>query len=135
MKQKYLEAFMDMAERFSLTSEAKRLKVACFIVKNGNIISLGINGQPPGWPWETCENLNGETLNTVRHAEYAALQKLWKSTETSEGACMIITHSPCLQCAIKIKEAGISKVYYRYQYRSKEGIEYLSRNGIITEVV
>ena len=41
-KYKYLLAFMDMAERFARTSEANRLKVACFIIKNGSIISLGI---------------------------------------------------------------------------------------------
>ena len=135
MKNKYLLAFMDMAERFAMTSEAIRLKVACFIIKNGNIISLGINCQPPGWPSEVCEDTQGNTLPTVRHAEDAALQKLWKSTETSEGADMIITYSPCLQCAIKIKEAGISKVYYRNKYRSSEGIDYLERSGIITEMI
>ena len=135
MKKKYLLAFMDMAERFAMTSEAIRLKVACFIIKNGNIISLGVNGQPPGWPSEVCEDSQGNTIHTVRHAEDAALQKLWKSTETSEGADMIITHSPCLQCAIKIKEAGISKVYYRNKYRSSEGIDYLERSGIITEMI
>ena len=135
MKKKYLLAFMDMAERFAMTSEAIRLKVACFIIKNGNIISLGVNGQPPGWPSEVCEDSQGNTLPTVRHAEDAALQKLWKSTETSEGADMIITHSPCLQCAIKIKEAGISKVYYRNKYRSSDGIDYLEKSGIITEMI
>ena len=135
MKKKYLLAFMDMAERFAMTSEAIRLKVACFIIKNGNIISLGVNGQPPGWPSEVCEDSQGNTIPTVRHAEDAALQKLWKSTETSEGADMIITYSPCLACAIKIKEAGISKVYYRNKYRSSEGIDYLERSGIITEMI
>lgn len=126
---------MDMAERFAMTSEAIRLKVACFIIKNGSIISLGINGQPPGWPVEACEDIQGNTLPTVRHAEDAALQKLWKSTETSEGAEMVITHSPCIQCAIKIKEAGISKVYYRDKYRSSEGIDYLHKHGIIAEMI
>ena len=135
MKNKYLLAFMDMVERFARTSEANRLKVACFIIKNGSIISLGINGQPPGWSSEVCEDIQGNTLPTVRHAEDAALQKLWKSTETSEGAEMIITHRPCLQCGIKIKEAGISKVYYRNEYRSSEGIEYLEKSGIITEMI
>lgn len=44
MKQKYLLALMDMTERFGLTSEAKRLQVGASIVKNGSIISLGVNG-------------------------------------------------------------------------------------------
>jgi len=47
MKDIYKEAFMDMAVRFGQTSYAERLKVGCLLVKNGSIISEGVNGQPP----------------------------------------------------------------------------------------
>src|SRR5690554_643708 len=133
MKQKYKLAFMDMAERFGQTSTAQRLKVGAILYKNGGLISLGCNGQPPGWHTEVCEDDEGNTLPTVRHAEEAALQKLYLSTETSEGAEMFVSHAPCLQCSLKIVAAKIKKVYYRHEYRSQDGLNYLIEQGVEVE--
>jgi len=130
MKYKYELALMDMACRFGQTSSATRLKVGCLIHKNNSIISLGVNGQPPGWHTEECEDGEGNTLPTVRHSEAAALEKLYLSTETSEGAEMFVSHSPCLQCSLKIVAAKIKRVYYRDEYRSLEGLEYLRKSGV-----
>lgn len=130
MKDKYAKALMDMACRFGETSVATRLKVGCLIYKNDSIIALGVNGQPPGWHSEVCEGGDGQTLSTVRHAEHAALEKLYLSTETSEGAMMFVSHMPCLNCCLKIVAAKIQKVYYRYDYRCDEGVKYLRRQGI-----
>lgn len=130
MKLKYKQAYMDMAIRFGQTSEAKRLKVGCLLVKKGGIISEGVNGQPPGWPTEVCEDGDNKTLPTVRHSEVAALEKLQNKTETCEGASMFISHSPCFYCAIKIHSSGIKEVYYRERYSSDAGIDYLTSKGI-----
>ena len=130
MKPKYKHALMDMAKRFAQTSEANRLKVGAIIYKNDSVISLGINGQPPGWPTENCEDEDGKTLPTVRHAEAAALEKLYVSNETSEGSVMFVTHAPCLQCALKIKAAKITEVYYAEEYRDRSGIAYLKENEV-----
>ena len=133
MKSKYAQALMDMTERFGQTSTAKRLQVGAMIYKNSSIISLGVNGQPPGWETEVCEDSEGKTLPTVRHSEAAALEKLYLSTETSEGAEMFISHSPCLNCSLKIVAAKIQKVYYRHEYRCSLGIDYLKKNGVEVE--
>lgn len=130
MKKKYAEALMDMACRFGETSVATRLKVGCLIYKNDSVIALGVNGQPPGWKTEVCEDSEGKTLPTVRHAEHAALEKLYLSTETSEGASMFISHMPCLNCCLKIIAAKIKTVYYRHPYRCDEGIKYLNEMGV-----
>lgn len=130
MKNKYLLALMDMVERFGQTSEANRLKVGALIYKKDSVIALGVNGQPSGWKSECCEDEEGNTLPTVRHAEAAALEKLWKSTETAEGATMFVSHCPCLQCSIKIVTSGIKTVYYRNDYRDMSGIEHLKQNGV-----
>ena len=164
MKDKYKLAFMDMAERFALTSEAVRLKVGTLLVKDGHIIAEGVNGMPPGWPTEDCEYkqyLEGipedtftyksvvsdfpyeddfgkyrlVTKHECRHSEIAALEKLWKSHETSDGAEAYISHSPCLNCSIKLKTAGIKKVYYRSEYRDLKGIEYLKANNVEVEQI
>lgn len=137
MKLKYKLAFMDMAERFGQTSEAVRLKVGALLVKENRIISLGINGQPEGWPTEVCEEyidngVNNDlvTLPTVRHAEVAALEKLQNSPETARGSIMFVNILPCEACAIKIVSAGITEVYYRNVYRSLDGLHYLKNKGV-----
>jgi len=135
MKQKYVTALMDMTERFGQTSTATRLKVGAMIYKNNSIISLGINGQPAGWHTEQCEDDEGHTLPTVRHAEAAALEKLYLSTETSENAEMFISHAPCLSCSLKIVAAKISKVYYKHEYRCEDGINYLKSNGVVVQKI
>jgi len=131
MKPKYLQAFMDMTERFAQTSEATRLKVGACIIKNGNPIAFGVNGTLPGWESNTCESQSGETLpDIVLHAEINALNKLRKISESSKDATLLVTHSPCLRCAHEIVDSGIKHVYYKHQYRSSDGIEHLLKHGI-----
>lgn len=130
MKPKYHSAFLDMAIRFGQTSEANRLKVGALLVRDGKILSQGVNGTPPKWESEVCEGEDGKTLPHVRHAEIACLEKLWNSTETAEGATMYISYSPCLPCAIKLLTAGVSSVYFKDEYRCDEGLKFLKRNGV-----
>ena len=131
MKEKYLIAYMKMLKVFACTSEAKRLKVAAMLVKNGSILSIGINGTPPGWETNDCEDYQGNTQWFVRHAEQACLDRMLLSTETTKDAIMLITHAPCRNCAIRILQAGIQEVIYESDYRCNEGIEYLQKHGII----
>lgn len=132
MKTLYLRAFMEMTEVFARTSQAKRLKVGACLIKNGNPIAFGVNGTIPGWYTNECEDEEGNTkADVVTHAEINALNKLRKINESSVGATLLITHAPCLRCGHEILDAGIEKVYYRYQYRSDEGIKYLKENGVV----
>ena len=71
----------------------------------------------------------------VIHAESNAIGKLARSSESGEGASMYITHAPCFDCAKLIHVAGIKKVFYRNQYRSDEGIEFLNKCKIEVEKI
>lgn len=134
MKKKYLDAFMKMTEVFAETSEATRLKVGACLIKNGNPIAFGINGTIPGWGTNECEDSKGNTkADVVLHAEIQALNKLRKVNESSVGATLLVTHSCCLRCAHEIVDSGIEKVYYRHEYRTTEGLEYLKANGVEVE--
>ena len=55
MKQKFINYFMDVAERTSQLSHAIRLQVGAIIVKDDRIISIGYNGMPSGWD-NNCED-------------------------------------------------------------------------------
>ena len=140
MKQKFLSAFMDVAERFAQLSSAVRLQVGAIVVKDDRIISIGYNGMPAGWD-NTCENVIGYTKGTpvlnskpeVLHAETNAIAKLARSYESGMGASMFITHAPCLACAKLIYQSGISSVYYRTSYRDVAGVEFLTDSGVSVE--
>lgn len=94
------------------------------------------------WPYaeynEDAEEEYRYALKTkpeVLHAETNAIAKLAKSTESGVGATMFVTHSPCLDCAKLIYQSGINKVYYRDNYRSTDGIEFLTKSGVWVEKV
>jgi dCMP deaminase len=161
VKEKFIEAHMDVAERYSELSSATRLKVGSIIVKNDKIISIGYNGTPSGWD-NNCEyriympkshqlSNDGQnakkwplvdqhtqtryklkTKDEVIHAERNAIDKLAKSSISSEGASIFITHAPCIECAKSIYTSGIKEVYYKYTYRSAAGTEFLEKCNIKT---
>ena len=58
MKRKWIDAFMDTAERFAQLSSATRLQVGAVVVKDNRIISIGYNGTPSGWD-NNCEYEEG----------------------------------------------------------------------------
>ena len=150
MKQKFIDAYMDVAYRFAQLSTANRLKVGAIIVKGDRIISIGYNGMPSGWD-NNCEDMviiqdeispgvfsltkrtELKTKPQVIHAEANAIAKLAKSTESGENSTMFLTHSPCIECAKQIYTAGIKKIFYREQYRSTDGLDFLNKCGIEVE--
>ena len=137
MKQKWVDAFMDTAERFAQLSSAKRLQVGAVVVKDNRIISIGYNGMPSGWTNE-CEveviddrwYVTTKTKDEVIHAEANAIAKLASSNESGKDSEMFITHAPCIQCAKLIYGAGVSKVYYRNTYRDTAGLDFLEKCSI-----
>lgn len=143
MKQKFIDAYMDVAERFAKLSSAKRLKVGAIVVKDDRIISIGYNGMPAGWTNE-CEEVievheDGgvitKTKDEVIHAEANAISKLARDGESGNGASLFCTHAPCIHCAKLIYGAGIKKVYYRNSYRDEIGLNFLKQCDIDIEKI
>lgn len=98
------------------------------MVKDQMIISDGYNGTPSGFE-NVCEE-NDVTKPYVLHAEANAITKVAKSNNSSDGATMYITASPCIECAKLIIQAGIKRVVFSEEYRKDDGIELLKRAGI-----
>jgi len=142
MKQKWVEAFMDTAERFAQLSSAVRLKVGAVVVKDNRIVSIGYNGMPAGWSNE-CEEVvhySDDTVGTktkdeVIHAEANAIAKLARDGESGLGTDVFCTHAPCIQCAKIMYGAGVKKVYYRNTYRDTKGLDFLEKCNIEIERV
>jgi dCMP deaminase len=141
VKNKFIKAYMDVAQRFSELSSAKRLKVGAIVVKDDRIISIGYNGMPSGWD-NTCEEVvevheDGGVVTKTRpeviHAEANAIAKLARGNESGDGSSMFLTHAPCIDCAKQVYTAGIKKVYYQNSYRDTQGIDFLEKCGVVVE--
>jgi dCMP deaminase len=132
---------MKAAEVYAELSTAKRLQVGCVIVKDNTIIGIGYNGMPSGWTNE-CEvikhtDFTGTVVTMskpeVLHAETNAIAKVAKSTNSTDGATMFITHAPCLDCAKLVYQSGINSVYYRNTYKNDDGLKFLEKCNIKVE--
>ena len=157
MKDKFVDLYMDVAQRVAHLSHGVRLKVGAVIVKDHRILSYGYNGTPSGfdncceyktyltpdisdisdgdailqYPFEDDIGRHFLTSNPeVIHAETNAIAKVAKGGDSSDQASIFITHSPCIECSKLILQSGISSVYYGIDYRKDDGIKLLRKGNI-----
>jgi dCMP deaminase len=129
-KQHHLdERYMRMAAIWAENSYCERRKVGALIVKDKMIISDGYNGTPSGFE-NICEDENNVTKPYVLHAEANAITKIARSSNSSDGATLYVTATPCIECAKLIIQAGIRRVVYATHYRLEDGLDLLKRAGI-----
>ena len=121
--------YIRMASIWAENSYCTRRQVGALIVKHQRIISDGYNGTPSGFE-NICEDGHNVTKPYVLHAEANAITKIARSNNSSEGATLYVTASPCIECAKLIIQAGIKRVVYSEKYRLEAGLELLKRAGI-----
>lgn len=121
--------YMRMACIWAENSYCKRRQVGVLIVKNKMIISDGYNGTPSGFE-NVCEDDDNVTKPYVLHAEANAITKIARSGNSSEGATMYVTASPCIECAKLIIQSGIRRVVYAEKYRLEDGLNLLKRANV-----
>ena len=126
---KFDKSYMEMAFVWANNSYCERRKVGALIVKDRMIISDGYNGTPAGFE-NVCEEENNTTKPYVLHAEANAITKVAKSNNSSDGATLYVTDSPCMECSKLIIQSGIKRVVYTREYRITDGLNLLKRAGI-----
>ena len=126
--------YVRMARIWAENSYCKRRQVGALVVKDKAVISDGYNGTPSGFE-NVCEDEGNVTKPYVLHAEANAITKLARSHNSSDGATMYITASPCIECAKLIIQAGIRRIVYSEKYRLEDGLNLLKRAGIKVEYV
>ena len=129
---KFDKSYLEMAHVWAKNSYCIRRQVGALIVKDRMIISDGYNSTTSGFE-NICEDDAGITKSYVLHAEANAITKVAKSNNSSEGATLYITDSPCIECAKLIIQAGIKRVVFDRKYRITEGLDLLERAGIELE--
>jgi dCMP deaminase len=129
-KQQLLDRrYMRMARIWAENSYCKRRQVGALLVKDQMIISDGFNGTPSGFE-NNCEDEDNVSKPYVLHAEANAITKVARSSNSSQGATLYVTASPCIECAKLIIQAGIKRVVYGENYRIMDGLNLLKRAGI-----
>jgi dCMP deaminase len=128
-QRRYDIAYLKMATEWAKLSHCKRKKVGALIVKDKMIISDGYNGTPTGFE-NCCEDEEGNTKWHVLHAEANAILKVASSTQSSKGATLYITLSPCKECSKLIHQSGIKRLVYANAYKDDEGVEFLKKANI-----
>lgn len=83
MKQKYIDMYMDWADRTAQLSYAKRLQVGAVIVKDDSVISYGYNGMPAGWD-NNCENKEFMSGDAGGWLDPEEIEERWPFVATSD---------------------------------------------------
>lgn len=115
MRKSWNKYFMDIATKVAERSTCDRASVGAVLVKENKIIGTGYNGSPHGEPH--CSDIGhlmieGHCKRTI-HAEINAILQ---AKEDKEGSILYVTHYPCIECQKIIKQAGITKVFYKNSY-------------------
>lgn len=126
---KYDIAYLKMAMEWAKLSYCKRRQVGALIVKDRMIISDGYNGTPTGFE-NICEDDYNHTKWYVLHAEANAILKVAASTQSTKGATLYVTLSPCTDCSKLIFQSGIKRVVYHEQYKDRSGLDFLAKGGV-----
>lgn len=94
------------------------------------VMAIGLDGDGKALGFAT--NYNHDKCTGIQgmcgcvHAE-AALFELpgMEAVET-----VVISHSPCMDCAKMLVEKGVKRIMYSIPYRTTDGIAYLHKQGV-----
>ncbi len=127
LDQKFIKMYMKMAkEVVSEMSYCLRLKVGSIILTANNELLMGYNGTPSGFD-NVCE-LPGQDVTDPKtlHGEANGMSKAEQSTLSIKNGTLFVTNIPCIECAKRIIQSGIKRVFYLDDYRLTEGLELLT---------
>ncbi|KAJ3073366.1 Deoxycytidine monophosphate (dCMP) deaminase [Podochytrium sp. JEL0797] len=120
--------FMKLCDLAARRSNCMKRRVGCVVTKDRRVIATGYNGTPKGL--RNCNeggcarcNLGvakcGDALETCicLHAEENALLEAGRERISNGGRAILYCNTcPCIQCARKIIQVGISEVVYSLSY-------------------
>lgn len=99
------QVFKRVAQVAAMSPASKR-KVGAVLYRSGVEMCIGYNYNPNE---STCEDVSGETLPDVVHAEIACLNraKMVLSDEAIAQCVMYVSHQPCINCEAALNAAGV----------------------------
>lgn len=130
LKKDDIKMYKEYAQQAGKRSKSQRLHVGCVLVLQSGVISIGYNGLLPEEVPDCLEDDEGNTRSDVIHAEENAMDKCQSQGLSTQDAVLVLTHSPCMKCAMRICNTGIRMVIYEQFYRDPEPIYKMKQWGI-----
>lgn len=135
--------WMSIAVQVSKESKCVSRQVGAILVRNGSIISSGVNGSNPG-SLNCCENFVNYDPATQRedhhkwsrthehHAETNLFGKVIQNQTEISGSTLYVTLQPCEACSSQIITSGIKRVVFLsyYDKSSDDSIQNMIHAGI-----
>ncbi|MBI2453539.1 hypothetical protein HYV56_02445 [Candidatus Peregrinibacteria bacterium] len=121
------EKFLQQTLKLASGSFCLRKRVAAIIVKNGKIISKGVNDPLPAFNCSIIGCIRNEMKVPHGHrreicygicAEMYAIALLAASKKNASGATLYVSIHPCRVCEGIITQSGIKRVVYAEKYPS-----------------
>jgi dCMP deaminase len=125
--QQKLEVFKNILIQISTLSTSSRLKVACMLIRKDftKIASFGYNGNYFNAPLNpetgTEEESHEPGKDGFIHAEVNAIAKFRE--HDPENYIVMLTHSPCSNCAKILANSSFKYIYWIDQYRETSHID------------
>lgn len=125
-----LKVFKDFTTNLATLSKCEERHVAAIITDKdlSQVYSIGVNGGPKGLADCMCK------LDGKYGCIHAEINALIKCKSDAMDKVMIVTLSPCKQCAAAIINApgSFSTVYYLEPWKDLSGLKLLEASGIRT---
>lgn len=122
-----IKVFTDILEKISTLSTSSRLKVSCIVLKKDftKIASFGYNGNYFNAPINEETGTEEESLEQGKdgfiHAEQNALAKFRE--HDPENYIVLVSHSPCKNCAKLLANSGFKWIYWLDDYRETSHLQ------------
>lgn len=128
--------FLKMAKNLASLSHCVSHQVGCLFVKNGRVISSGINGTPQGFI--NCDEVfdknkfdrEAHHLWSRRHeihAEQNVIDFAARHGIALEGSTVYCTLQPCSECVKNLIPTGIVRVVFEKLYDKGDKLEDISK--------
>lgn len=108
-RQDKITTWMVIAKEVSKQSHDSQTQHGTVLVKNNRIIATGYNGFVSGAPDEELPNVRPDKYAHIIHSEINAIINAAKEGISVDGATLVCTGYPCLECTKALIQAGITK--------------------------
>lgn len=125
---------METAKLVAARGTCARLQVGAVVHRDGRILVTGYNGAPSGLPHCVHDRdlAPDEDIRrcVAQHAERNCIDWAARHGIRLEGAELVTTDTPCVQCAGSIINAGLVSVISLRPYRLGAGVDLLRAAGV-----
>jgi len=119
-----------IASLIARRSTCSRLHVGALVHQGGRILVTGYNGTASGLEHCNHPDTSSASCTDAVHAEANCIAWAARVGIQLSSATMVVTHSPCRDCAKLIISAGLKQVEFGEYYRDTSPLGLLTRGHV-----